>query len=306
MHENKEIDLFRKTFRYYKSKNPPPKLCNVIDISSDKKHHLVECTNNNNQKSNLEVPNCPSCQRLGLKNHFLWQIFSFKSLKGFTVIKNPFNVAGQQKWIRKSLEVYPRNPSRTNLDSLNLKIDDIFPLHDKESWKTQTNVHKLRWATLGYHHNWDTKIYDESERTEFPSCLKELTKHIASCVGCENFEPEAAIINYYNKKSTLGIHDDHSEKNHDAPLISFSFGLTAILLMGTKLKTDEPFPLFLRSGDVVIMGGDSRLVYHAVPCIFKENGNSLPFNSDEDKSWEPFNEYIKKSRINISVRQVNE
>jgi hypothetical protein len=70
--------------------------------------------------------------------------------KGFYFISNPFTKSGIEYWIQQSFENYclPPNPTNISLkDKTDLKNcnDDII-------------LQKLRWATLGYHHNWDTKV----------------------------------------------------------------------------------------------------------------------------------------------------
>jgi hypothetical protein len=83
-------------------------------------------------------------------------------VSGVLFIPNPFTRAGQQYWIRRCLKDFTCKPSRINLDVHG-------DLGDEEKWwetclklkETQggkTLFHKLRWATLGYHHNWDTKV----------------------------------------------------------------------------------------------------------------------------------------------------
>lgn len=79
--------------------------------------------------------------------------------------------------------------------------------------------------------------------------------------------------------------------------------------------------MFMRSGDVMVMSGSSRLLYHAVPCIVPAPaGHPLPscleqrIEKDEpscgiihavcEKDWEVCATYLKTSRINMTVRQV--
>ena len=81
-------------------------------------------------------------------------------------------------------------------------------------------IHRLRWVTLGYHHNWDTKQYHHHHHSPFPTDLAELTQFILSVVGFQEFKAEAAIVNYYHLDSTLSGHTDHSERDLSAPLIS--------------------------------------------------------------------------------------
>lgn len=125
----------------------------------------------------------------------------------------------------------------------------------------------LRWSTLGYHHDWNTKIYDEKMKNDFPEDLGGMTEYFSRVLGFENFKSEAAIVNYYPLGTTLAGHTDHSEINLEAPLFSLSFGQTAIFLLGGKTKEEKPAAMFLKSGDVIVMSKESRLCYHAVPKI---------------------------------------
>lgn len=78
----------------------------------------------------------------------------------------------------------------------------------------------MRWTTLGYHHDWDTKVYAEEHRHRFPDDLAKLNEYFAKVLGLGNYSAEAAIVNFYPLGTTLAGHTDHSEKNLDAPLFS--------------------------------------------------------------------------------------
>uniref|UniRef100_A0A1Y1JVR6 Alpha-ketoglutarate-dependent dioxygenase AlkB-like domain-containing protein n=1 Tax=Photinus pyralis TaxID=7054 RepID=A0A1Y1JVR6_PHOPY len=121
--------------------------------------------------------------------------------------------------------------------------------------------------------------------------------------------------------SRLSGHTDHSEQSLDSPLFSFSFGQTAIFLLGDITVDVKPAAMFLSSGDIVVMSKDSRLSYHGVPKIIKSYSapwcNEIPYNDDdkceafdtaiiscEENCWIPFEMYININRININVRQV--
>ena len=89
-----------------------------------------------------------------------------------------------------------------------------------------------------------------------------------------------------------------------------SLGNAAIFLIGGLTRDTEPIPILLRSGDVAIMSGPAcRRAYHAVPRILE---GSLPAHlkaaavgDDIQKAeWEPYEDYLNTSRININVRQV--
>lgn len=101
----------------------------------------------------------------------------------------------------------------------------------------------------------------------------------------------------------------------------YSFGQSALFLIGGKTKDIKPDALFLHSGDILIMSKESRLCYHAVPRIISAQENpwdniDCNENISHDKKfdvflkfydesfWKPFGNYLSASRINLNVRQV--
>ena len=66
--------------------------------------------------------------------------------------------------------------------------------------------------------------YREEDYTPFPADLAILAQHVVQVLGFCHFQAEAGIINYYHLDSTLAGHTDHSELDHDAPLISIRQG----------------------------------------------------------------------------------
>jgi hypothetical protein len=60
--------------------------------------------------------------------------------------------------------------------------------------------------------------------------------------------------------------------------------------------------MLIRSGDIVVMTGESRLCYHGVPRIM--HADETPWIGSTDKDWQPFESYVESSRINMNVRQV--
>ncbi|KAJ8683471.1 hypothetical protein QAD02_019263 [Eretmocerus hayati] len=291
--------MFNDVFKYYKARKPPPELCNVIDLEK------VDETLVTRIPVSSECKTCPN-SILGLSPTESWNIFEFRRISGLFVIRNPFTTHGQQDWIIRCLKNYPKKPNITNIDAHDLlNKDDTW-------WNTCFGIapdnnlsSKLRWATLGYHHNWDTKQYAEESRTEMPKELVALTRYFAEVLGFNDFRAEAAIVNYYRMNSTLAGHTDHSEPYLEAPLFSISFGQTAIFLIGGHNREDPADAIFLRSGDVIVMSGDSRLRYHGVPKILLDDStvwDSECYPNKED--WSRAQSYISQARINLNIRQV--
>nr|XP_034832736.1 nucleic acid dioxygenase ALKBH1 [Maniola hyperantus] len=313
-----------KSFKYYKSKRPLPSLEQVLNYEHcDKslKTSTVQCCHKDNKDLRASS--------LGLQDSNNWKILEFEKHPGLLLIKDPFTSVGQNFWIKRCLEDYPRKPNKTNID-VERHIEDWWRECFKGNECDKDLQKKLRWTTLGYHHNWDSKVYSEDNKTDFPTELAELCDVIAHHLGFEGFRAEAAIVNYYHMGSTLSAHTDHSEVNLEAPLFSFSFGQSAIFLIGGRDKSTEPSAILLNSGDIVVMSKEVRLCYHAVPKILpastqpwkkqelisiKKKGAKFKFIDEEklilemernidNKEESKFISYVEESRININVRQV--
>ncbi|MED6172501.1 hypothetical protein PIB30_050647 [Stylosanthes scabra] len=171
-------------------------------------------------------------------------------------------------------------------------------------------LRKLRWSTLGLQFNWSRRNYDVSlQHNKIPEALCDLAKELAKPampVGVE-FQPEAAIVNYFGLGDTLGGHLDDMEADWSKPIVSLSLGCKAIFLLGGKTREDPPLAMFLRSGDVVLMAGEARECFHGVPRIFTDEENAEIDHLEAQLSHEDdlcFLKYIQTSRININIRQV--
>lgn len=299
--------MFKNSFKYYKRRNPSPDFKDVIDLNKPNCSRVIPFKRN--------LLNVSADHKLGLKPVNDWEVYEFLEIPGLIFIKNPFTNYGQRYWIIQCIKHYSRKPYKINLDAHNV-LDN-----DKTWWDTcfgQSDqvsklIPKLRWATLGYIYDWDTKLYSETRKTKMPTELTALTSVVAQTLGFMNFKAEAAIVNYYRMNSILNGHTDHSEINTEAPLFSISFGQSAIFLMGGLTEDDAANAMYLRSGDIVIMSGNSRLKYHGVPKILP--ADTTPWDDEEandcsecctwdENDWNKARTYISQARININVRQV--
>lgn len=197
-----------------------------------------------------------------------------------------------------------------------------------------------------------SQTYSPNHYTPFPADLHSLSIQITAACGFPGFVAEAGILNYYRSDSSLGIHVDESELDHSRPLLSLrylwscnmviallttekystpsqyiiflffdSFGQSAVFLLGGPCRQDPPTAMYMHSGDVMVMSGQSRLLYHAVPRIVPalqgypalytegrgldstlQDGTVVEPVSEED--WAVCSRYIQSSRLNVTVRQV--
>ncbi|CAL8271285.1 unnamed protein product [Merluccius merluccius] len=321
-------DAFRTLFRFYRRKHPPPDLRNVVDFSKGLDGDKVLSVS-----LDLTAVSDGAASGVGLRPVREWRAFGLHGYPGFIIIANPFLQGCQPFWVRQCLKMYPQKPNVCNLDMHMSPVDtdDIWgksanvlrspPCGKKKEPKTL--LEKLRWVTLGYHYNWNTKTYSPDHYTPFPADLHSLSGLIAAGAGFPGFHAEAGILNYYRSDSSLGIHVDESELDHTRPLLSFCFGQSAIFLLGGTRREDPPTAMYMHSGDVMVMSGQSRLLYHAVPRILQdlpspppaglgtalrtgqvspEQGSLVEEVSEED--WAVCSRYIQSSRVNMTIRQV--
>jgi alkylated DNA repair protein (DNA oxidative demethylase) len=80
-------------------------------------------------------------------------------------------------------------------------------------------------------------------------------------------EPEACLVNFYNGGAKMGLHRDEDEEDFSAPVVSISLGDTAVFRMGGPERGGRTETLKLSSGDVLVMGGQSRLCYHGIDRV---------------------------------------
>lgn len=164
---------------------------------------------------------------------------------------------------------------------------------------------KLRWATLGGQYDWTNKVYPEGLPPSFPQDIKHMVENIFP------MKAEAAIVNLYSPGDTLSLHRDVSEEC-DKPLVSISLGCDAVFICGLdpKHEADEPrvATLRLRSGDAVLMSGESRYAWHGVPKVIPDTCpvpmEDWPAVPDALKEYEHWRGWMKGKRVNINIRQM--
>jgi alkylated DNA repair protein (DNA oxidative demethylase) len=100
-----------------------------------------------------------------------------------------------------------------------------------------------------------------------PDAFAHLAARAAAAAGFDGFDPDACLINRYEPGTRLTLHQDKNERDFAAPIVSVALGLPATFLFGGLRRADRPRRLRLESGDVVVWGGPSRLVFHGVDVL---------------------------------------
>jgi alkylated DNA repair protein (DNA oxidative demethylase) len=109
---------------------------------------------------------------------------------------------------------------------------------------------------------------------EMPREFHELALSAAARGGFADFVPDACLVNRYSPGSRLTAHRDADEQNFAQPIVSVSLGLPASFAFYGLTRGGKGRSVALNDGDVLVWGGPSRLVYHAVRPI-KEGQHPL-------------------------------
>ena len=129
----------------------------------------------------------------------------------------------------------------------------------------------LGWHWMPYRY---TKTADDAgggQVAEFPSWLVELGRDAVETAYGERdgfYEPDAALINFYDAAAKMGMHQD-KEENSLEPVVSLSIGDSCVFRFGNTENRNKPWTdVRLESGDLFVFGGESRLAYHGVMKTF--------------------------------------
>lgn len=149
-----------------------------------------------------------------------------------------------------------------------------------------TNCGSLGWVTdkeRGYRYQ-PTHPVTGKPWPAMPKPLLDLWREVAGYPA----DPEACLVNYYSGGAKMGLHQDKDEEDFAAPVVSVSLGDSAIFRVGGLTRKDETQALELKSGDVVVLGGNDRLAFHGIDRILPGTSALLP----------------EGGRLNLTLRRV--
>jgi alkylated DNA repair protein (DNA oxidative demethylase) len=135
----------------------------------------------------------------------------------------------------------------------------------------------VQTVCLGWH--WRPYAYERSASdvngapvAAFPGWLAELGRRAVADAyrdpaTAAGYEPDTALVNFYDDRATMGMHQDKDEKSA-APVVSLSLGDTCVFRFGNPEGRGKPYTdVELESGDLFVFGGPSRFAYHGVPKV---------------------------------------
>ena len=148
-----------------------------------------------------------------------------------------------------------------------------------------SNLGPLGWVSdrAGYRYQ---PTHPETGRPwpAIPPLLLDLWREVAGYPHA----PEACLVNFYGEGAKMGLHRDEDEEDFAAPVLSVSLGDTAVFRIGGPERGGKTETLKLASGDVLVMGGASRICYHGIDRILTQTSTLLKSGG----------------RINLTMRRV--
>jgi alkylated DNA repair protein (DNA oxidative demethylase) len=131
-----------------------------------------------------------------------------------------------------------------------------------------TNCGPVGWVSdrSGYRYSSRDPITDR-DWPAYPREFAELARAAATRAGFPGFVPDACLVNRYAAGARLTAHRDADEQNFAQPIVSVSLGLPASFAFYGLARGGKGRSVALVDGDVLVWGGPSRLVYHAVRPI---------------------------------------
>lgn len=196
---------------------------------------------------------------------FLWrQAFELRdfAMDGLKYLPGFLDRAAQEELVAQLREVIVAAPLFT----------PVMPRSGKPFSVRMTNIGPLGWVSdrTGYRY----QATHPERGTPWPT-FPENVLAVWNKVSDYPHPPEACLVNFYMGSAKMGLHQDKDEEDFAAPVVSISLGDTAIFRIGGTSRGGITQPLKLESGDVLVMGGPSRLRFHGVDRVLSGTSSLL-------------------------------
>jgi DNA oxidative demethylase len=197
--------------------------------------------------------------------------------------------------IQPGLAVFPGRLDRREQEDLAAEIAQVIeaaPLFTPSMPRTgkpfsvrMTNCGGLGWVSDASGYRYQTHHPETGGPwPAIPSALLDLWEEVSGYKA----PPEACLVNVYGGGARMGLHQDRDEIDLTAPVVSISLGATCLFRVGGTERGRPTRSFRLSTGDVVVLGGESRLAFHGVDRIIEGTSTLLPDGG----------------RINLTLRRV--
>ena len=181
---------------------------------------------------------------------------------GLTYLPCHFDFAAQQQLVEHLRAAVSLAPLFT----------PVMPRTGRPFTVRMTNLGSLGWVSdrAGYRYQ-PTHPETGKPWPPIPEMVLELWRTVANYPH----PPQACLVNHYREGARMGLHRDEDEEDFSAPVVSISLGDTAVFRIGGAQRGGKTETLKLSSGDVVVMGGTSRMSHHGIDRVLSGTSTLL-------------------------------
>ncbi|HRD28497.1 MAG TPA: alpha-ketoglutarate-dependent dioxygenase AlkB [Caulobacter sp.] len=185
-----------------------------------------------------------------------------KDLSGFTLLPGRLDPAAQEALVETVLAAARGAPFHRQVTpggkAMSVEMTGLGPL----SWVTDARGYRYEARHPLTGRPWPP----------MPPVLQELWAELVDPA----VPADACLVNLYRESARMALHRDEDEADFRFPVLSVSLGDTAIFRLGGPRRTDPTRSVRLASGDVCLLGGDSRLAFHGVDRIIPGSSRLVP------------------------------
>jgi alkylated DNA repair protein (DNA oxidative demethylase) len=156
-------------------------------------------------------------------------------------------------------------------------IEAAPPFHPVTRWGRPMGVAMTSAGRFGWFSDRRGYRYEERHPSGAPwPPIPPLVLAVWEAVAPDARAPECCLVNLYRASARLGLHQDRDEADVSQPVVSISLGDEALFRVGGAERGVPTESVWLRSGDVAVIGGNARLAFHGVDRVREGSSDLLP------------------------------
>lgn len=182
-------------------------------------------------------------------------------IRGFRILHGYLESAAQESLVQDLRQVILAAPLFSPLTP-----------YGKPMTVRMTSAGRYGWYADRRGYRYEARHPDGQSWPAIPQSVLQIWRALVSA----DRDPDCCLINFYGETARMGMHQDRDEADFTWPVLSVSLGDEGLFRIGNETRGGKTESIWLKSGDVVVMGGAARLTYHGVDRIRFGSSRLLP------------------------------